>query len=497
VIIGERIGSRVAALYLFVSSIVLATPVLAQDGTTIEAILERLDRLEQTQREQKAEIEARDRRIAELEAQLGLDSNVGAEPPPAAAIAESGQGAEVADFEPEYFGEFHRGGRGFKLASSSLGDVNFSAWTYARYLNQKGLDDTYTDAFGRTRELDLRHDVQLQKIMLYFKGWMFDPKLRYMTYLWTSNTSQGLPAQVVIGGNLTYNFNEGLTAGVGIGGLPSTRSVEGNSPNWLRVDNRTLADEFFRASFTTGIFANGKISDTLRYQAMLGNNLSQLGVDAAQLGDSLDTFAGALVWTPHGQFFNGFGDFEQSETLRTRFGFHYTHSTEDRQSQPGTEDPENSIIRLSDGTPLFSPNAFNTGGRVNEARYQMVAVDAAAKLDGWALEGEYYFRQVDNFVTEGVVPVDDLWDHGFQLQASTMLVPQTWQLYLTGSKVFGEYGDPWDISLGVNWFPYKSRQVRINGELLHLSDSPVGNLSLPSIVGGNGTVFYANAELRF
>ena len=37
----------------------------------------------------------------------------------------------------------------------------------------------------------------------------------------------------------------------------------------------------------------------------------------------------------------------------------------------------------------------------------------------------------------------------------------------------------------------------MNGELLHLSNSPVGNLSLPSIVGGNGTVFYANAELRF
>jgi hypothetical protein len=375
--------------------------------------------------------------------------------------------------------------------------VNFSAWTYGRYLNQTALDDTYTDAFGRTTELDLRNDVQLQKVMLYFKGWVGDPRLRYMTYLWTANTSQGLPAQVVLGGNITYAFDESLNVGVGIGGLPSTRSTEGNSPNWLRVDNRTLADEFFRASFATGFFASGKFSDTLRYQAMLGNNLSQLGVDAAQLSDSLDTFAGALIWTPTGQFFNGFGDFEQSESLNLRFGAHYTHSTEDRQSQPGQEDPENSIIRLSDGTPLFRPDAFNTGGRVNEARYQMVSVDAAAKLNGLALEGEYYFRRVDNFVTEGIVPVSELQDHGFQLQASAMLVPKTWQVYLSGSKVFGEYGDPWDLGLGVNWFPYKDRQFRVNGELLYLNDSPVGNLSLPSIVGGNGTVFYANAELRF
>jgi hypothetical protein len=493
----EHVVRRCTALVLLLAASAFTPFVHAQDSADIEAILERLERLEQTQREQAAEIKARDQRIAELEAQLGTGSSVAPEPPPAATVAASDGSAAATETEPEYFGEFHRGGRGFTLASSPLGDVNISAWTYGRYLNQRALDDTYTDAFGRTSELDLRHDLQLQKVMVYFKGWMFDPKLRYLTYIWTSNTSQGLPAQVVLGGNLTYGFDEALLMGVGIGGLPSTRSTEGNSPNWLRVDNRTLADEFFRASFTTGIFANGKISDTLRYQAMLGNNLSQLGVDAAQLGDSLDTFSGALVWTPTGQFFNGFGDFEQGETLRTRLGVHYTHSTEDRQSQPGQEDPENSLIRLSDGTPLFQPNAFNTGGRVNEARYQMVSVDAAAKLNGWALEGEYYYRLVDDFVTDGVVPVDELRDHGFQLQASMMIVPKTWQLYLSGSKVFGEYGDPWDLGVGVNWFPYKSRQFRVNGELLYLNDSPVGNLSLPSIVGGNGTVFYANAELRF
>ena len=283
-----------------------------------------------------------------------------------------------------------------------MGDVNFSAWTYARYLNQQALDDTYTDAFGRTRELDLRHDLQLQKIMLYFKGWMFDPKLRYMTYLWTSNTSQGLPAQVVIGGNLTYSFDEALTMGAGIGGLPSTRSTEGNSPNWLRVDNRTLADEFFRASFTTGIFANGKISDTLRYQAMLGNNLSQLGVDAAQLGDSLDTFSGALVWTPTGQFFNGFGDFEQGETLANplRFPLHAQHRGSAEPARAGGSGKlDHSTVRRH--TAVLSRMRSTPEGRVNEARYQMVSVDAAAKLNGWALEGEYYFRQVDDFVTEG------------------------------------------------------------------------------------------------
>ena len=299
------------------------------------AVLARIERLEQMQREQAADIAERDRRIEELEAKLaatGEEATVGAAAPLPAPEPEP-----AVDTQAAYYGQFFRGGRGFQLANTRYGDVNFSAWTYGRYLNQQALDETYTDAFGRTTDLDLRHDLQLQKVMLYFKGWIADPKLRYLTYLWTSNTSQGLPAQVVIGGNITYAFDDSLNVGVGIGGLPSTRSTEGNSPNWLRVDNRTLADEFFRASFTTGLFVSGRFSDKLRYQAMLGNNLSQLGVDAAQLGDTLDTFSGALIWTPTGPFFNGFGDFEQSEQLglQVRRALHPLDGRSPEPARPG------------------------------------------------------------------------------------------------------------------------------------------------------------------
>ncbi len=168
----------------------------AQEAADLDAILERLERLEQVQREQAAEIRARDARIAELEAELGIAAEEVTEPAPVPAeivvesdelVADAAANAVAEDpgTEPEFFGQFFRGGRGFQVASTPVGDLNISAWTYGRYLNQNGLDDTYTDAFGRTSELDLRHDLQLQKLMLYFKGWMFDPKLRYMTYIWT------------------------------------------------------------------------------------------------------------------------------------------------------------------------------------------------------------------------------------------------------------------------------------------------------------------------
>ena len=85
------------------------------------------------------------------------------------------------------------------LARSNNAEVDFSVFTYVRYLNQLALEETYTDAFGRTKTLDLRNDVQLQKVMLYFKGWFMDPDFRYLFYAWTANTNMGQGAQVVAG----------------------------------------------------------------------------------------------------------------------------------------------------------------------------------------------------------------------------------------------------------------------------------------------------------
>ena len=92
-----------------------------------------------------------------------------------------------------------------------------------------------------------------------FKGWLFDPDFRYLFYTWTSNTSQGQSAQVVVAGNLSYRFNDAFSLAGGIGGLPSTRTTNYTFPNWLRVDHRTIADEFFRGSYTTGVWAWGKL----------------------------------------------------------------------------------------------------------------------------------------------------------------------------------------------------------------------------------------------
>jgi hypothetical protein len=390
-------------------------------------------------------------------------------------------------------------GSGMKVVDTEHGDLNIRVFTYVRYLNQEGLEETFTDAFGQTSVVDAREDFQVNKAQVYFFGWLLSPKLRYMTYVWSSNASQGLGAQVVVAGNLTYAFNEHFTLGGGITGLPGTRSTSGTFPYWLGVDTRLIGDEFFRPSYTTGIWATGKIVEDVDYNVMLANNLSQLGVDAGQLDSGVNTVSGAVGWMPTtGEFGRGFGDMEHHDELATRFGVRFTASRETRQGQPDTEAFENVQLRISDGNVIFEPGLFGEDVQIEEARYQMTALEAGFKIRGFSLEGEYFRRLIDDFSVRGsgLLPFDELDDDGFQLQASALVLPEL-QVYAGGSKVFGEYGDPWDARIGLNWYPWKAQSLRWNFELIELDRSPVGALSLPYLVGADGTVFHTNFMLWF
>jgi hypothetical protein len=387
---------------------------------------------------------------------------------------------------------------GFKVADTEHGDLNISIYTYARYLNQLGLDATYTDAFGNIKNVQQRQDFQLQKVQIKFLGWMFDPKFRYFLYAWTSNPSQGLPAQVVVAGNLNYTFKNWFSVGAGIRSLPGTRSVEGNFPFWLGVDSRLMADEFFRPSYTSGVWTSGKITDKLDYIAMIGNNLSTLGVSAAQLDNGFNTISTSLVWKPTmGEFGPGSGDFEHHEKLAARLGAHFTYSEESKQSQPNSEGFENTQLRLSDGSVIFTPNLFGQGITINDATDKMISLDAGLKYRGFSLDGEYFLRWLNHFHGPGTASVPELFDHGVQTQVSTMLIPKLLQLYSGGSTIFGQYGQPWDFRLGMNLHPFKNRVLRWNTEFLYLHRSAVGYTALPYPVGGNGPVFHTSWELAF
>jgi hypothetical protein len=391
-------------------------------------------------------------------------------------------------------------GKGLVILEGNDGSLQLNGTTYFRYLNQLGLKTSYTDYFGRTNTIDRRQDFQLAKVQMTFKGWIFDPRFNYNLYFWTSNASQGLGAQVVGAGNISFWFSDAFQVYAGVQSLPTTRSTNRTFPSWLRNDSRPIADEYFRGSYSQGVWVQGKLTSTLEYRAMIANNLSALGVNAGQLDSRINTISGALTWMPTtGEYGpqGGVGDFENHQDPATLFGIHYTNSVEDKQSQPGTDSIENTQIRLSDGTLLFKENAFNTPGTITQARYQMLDVNGGIKYMGFSFDSEFYFRWLDHFVYTGEIPVNSLFDYGMLLQTSKMLIDKKLQAYAQFSKVYGDYGHPEDFSFGLNWWPLKKREFRVNFLGTYVQKSPVGYSAYPLPVGADGFVFLTDFALIF
>lgn len=392
--------------------------------------------------------------------------------------------------------------KGFILVRSPLGELGFGVLAYLRYLNQRGVEPTYIDAFGRTHDVQQRQDFQLNREQIMFRGWLFSERFRYQFWVWTQNSSMGEQTQINVGGNAMYEFYDWLIFRGGIFSMPTTRSTSQTFPNWIKIDHRTMADEYFRGSYSTGIMLEGRVDQPgIEYKVALGNNLSTLGVSGAQLDNKLNTLASALWWMPTTGEFGpalGFGDYEEHQKLATLFGVHYTHSTETAQSQPKENSFENTQFFLSDGTLIFSPNAFNTGANVQQLNYQMVDLEAGMKYKGWSLEGEYYFRLLNNFhVTGGTIPVNQVFDNGFQVQASTMIVPKVLQAYVAPSKVFGQFGNPWELGLGVTYFPFHRKEMRMNFQALYENRAPAGNIALPFMPGDKGWIFTVDMGVWF
>jgi hypothetical protein len=129
--------------------------------------------------------------------------------------------------------------------------------------------------------------------------------------------------------------------------------------------------------------------------------------------------------------------------------------------------------------------------------YQMMSIDAGVKYHGMSLEGEYYRRWLKDFTGPNTGGIANIYDHGYQLQSSAMAIQELLQVYVSGSQIFGQYGDPWDARVGANWYFMKQRGLRVNGEYMYLRNCPVGYTAVPYPVGGNGSVFYLNLEMNF
>jgi hypothetical protein len=474
---------------------------------TVEERLQKLEAEQAAVKQQQAELQRqlaeRDARIKQLESQLQAGGAAApppepvpaqpqptAAPTPAVTPAAAGEGpaapgaaaapAEVADdkkgFSPkvETWGVYDPG-QGFVVGRSDLGELDISAYGMVRYMSQHDDDQVFTDHLGNERAVDPRSDLLSHRVMVFLKGWMGSEKLIYNITLWTVNATD----QDAIFANMGYQFSRKFSLYAGLTGNPGSRSLNGSHPFWLGTD-RVLADEFFRPYFGSGIYAVGEPLPGLWYSATVSNNNSSLGVKASQLDRKL-SYGATLWWMPTTHEFGprgGYGDWEWHESLATRFGVSAFTSPE-QSFRDGDGKPENTTLRFADSVNVFETGALAPGVTIDEADYQVLAFDAGMKYRGMFLQAEYYQRWLKNFVANGLLPVDEINDSGFYVQASFFPIKQKLELYGITSQIYGDdsagFSDSSEYGVGMNYYPYPTRNHRLNVQLLDVNKSPVSS----------------------
>ena len=56
-----------------------------------------------------------------------------------------------------------------------------------------------------------------------------------------------------------------------------------------------------------------------------------------------------------------------------------------------------------------------------------------------------------------------------------MIIPKRFELYGATSYVFGQYGDPKEFIAGGNYYPWDTRNLRLNVQLINVDHSPVSS----------------------
>lgn len=375
--------------------------------------------------------------------------------------------------------------------------LKFNNNTQVRYLNTLSANDTFTDHLGVVHEVHKRNDITVNRSMFILGGYVFDKRLRYSLTVWTSAGA----ASIVVAGNIGWQFNKKLTITGGYTGVPGSRSLVNTFPFFASAD-RTMADNFFRPAFTQGVWANGEIVKGLHYLAFVGNGLNTLNISANKIDTNLLT-SGSVWWEPLGDYSepgksrNMYDDYFASKKVRVRIGTSFTRSREDRFSNLDQSNPDNTSLHNSDGVLTFSTGAFAPGVTVDKALYRMWAIDGGLKWNGLAVNGQYYFRWLNDFEADGPLPIASTFDHGFELSAGKFVIPRKLMLYARGSMVFGQFGNSHEYASGFKWHFLPTERLWLTGELMRVYKVPYGGTFTPYTAGLTGWAPMIQTVLAF
>lgn len=365
-------------------------------------------------------------------------------------------------------------------------ELRVDVWAEGRYLNFSPTRDTWTDSTGTTFPVNGIDSIEMTRNFITLSGYAMDPDLQYSASIFSSTALN----ETVYMGWINYRFSDAFDLRVGNWLVPGTREWLDSVRYTMGVE-RLMATTFFRPAISPGVWVQGNLWDQLNYRVMLANSFNRWSQGIERVGASR-SLAMTAFWEPTSDYGPGPSDFEWHENLSFRLGASMAFSMERNQAfgELDIRNPEDTIVRLSDGTPLFRPGALGPGIQLRSASVNLWAIDAAVKYRGWGISGEYLFRVLNNLNGAPVSPPQSsIFDHGGLLQIGKMIVPRRLEAFGRTSFVTGPFGTGYEYGGGINWHPSGTRDWRFTAEVLQIEDSPAQNLLTGYRAGSSGTLF--------
>jgi hypothetical protein len=376
----------------------------------------------------------------------------------------------------------------FPFAMALGGYMQLRWFEFARDATQ------WTNAAGTTFPINNINTFNINRFLLSFHGHVVDERLVYNFALF-GTTNVGIRSGVVPIGLLGWKFDDAATVGGGMTPVPGSREWIESSP-WTTGIDRSMANTFFRPGFSPGVAAIGSLAEkTVHYQAGVWNAIDGGTTGVLRRGTSM-AWAGNTWWEPWGPFGLGASDMEHHDAPVIRLGTSGVYAPTYANPLPGNN-PEDTIVRLSDGTPLAADEALGPDSRVDQFLYQLATVDAAWKYRGLGLYCEYYWRQLANFKGTGTFNRTNSFDQGGMAYLSWCFVPRTYEVYGRSSVVTGPYGTGQEYGGGLNWYLKQTRQARLTFEALHINRNPAQNFLYPYRAGYTGTAIQTQFVVVF
>jgi hypothetical protein len=353
--------------------------------------------------------------------------------------------------------------------------------------------DFWVDSTGVSNPIQDSSQFGIPRGRLILSGNAFKEDVSYLLsidYNTVNNNPIGFRAYA-----LSYRVSRALQLHVGQNKVPGTREWLNSSFDTQQGPDRSMATTFFRPSLSQGIWLTGEPCDGLNYHAMVSNGFNTLNLNTSQLNNRY-CISESVWWEPWGDFGRGYSDLENHSSPVIRLGNSWTYSLE--TGSQSSNYPENSSIRLSDGTLITQEGALAPNVTLESFNLSLLALDAAWKYRGWGLSTEIYRQGLNSLSGNGPLQVSSLTSYGGVAQIGTFVIPQKVELYSRNSYVTGAYGSGTEIGAGLNCFPIRGRtSLRFTFDVAWLDSSPADQNRTGFVAGQSGYLFRTQLASSF